>query len=208
MHPRRRVVLDPHGEVLSGTTALRSDLTSPRDMQRLSDASKKLHLLIDACAFDAQSCIAFGAGNESHGYALTGHAKEVAAAVAEISSTMPSMFDSRAALASAWNNARFWIEARQRRERMAAQIAAGDWSLLGIRVPMELLSDLLSESPVRINGSSLYYDPEHDITWYLNAYGVESVWCQRPDQESLERFIQAALLGEQFGLVPEGTEAI
>lgn len=176
-------------------------------MQSLADASKRLHLMIDACAADAQSDLAFWSANDRHGYTMEMHAKALAAAVAETSPRLPPMFASRPALAAAWNSARHWIEEQQRRERLAGQIRAGEWAALGVPCPMDLLAELLANGHVRIHGTSLYYDRPHNLTWYINAYGVENVWCQQPTHQSTERFIVAALLGSQFGLIPEGMGA-
>lgn len=169
----------------------------------LADATRRLHLLIDACACDAQATNAFLAGNHRDGYAMEMLAMELAASAAETAPAMPPMFRSRPALSGAWSCARHRIARHRQREQIAAQIAAADWPALGVPEPVDLLRDLLAARPIRINGASLQYEAEYDITWYQNAYGVENVWCQHPDLQSVTRFVAAALQGKQFGPCPE-----
>lgn len=70
-------------------------------------------------------------------------------------------------------------------------------------IARKALETLLAGEAVKANGHTARYDADDMMTWYTNAYGVDSVLCNgKPTLDVVRRFLEDMAAGKEYGLTP------
>jgi hypothetical protein len=98
------------------------------------------------------------------------------------------------------------LEAERLRElnRINALLQADDWPALDLPMPEALLATLAAGESADINGHSVSYDSDDEMTWYTNPYGIDGVLSNGlPTVRRVRRFLADMALGVEYGPTPD-----
>lgn len=90
----------------------------------------------------------------------------------------------------------------QQRIKVEALLKGNDWKGLGLSTPSELVAQLLAGESPTINGHSISYEANLDVTWICSPYGVDGVLCSRPTLENMTAFLVDMAHDRCYGPTP------